>query len=112
MEKVATNYMAWPYKAIIDGKWYLLNNSTKKKLEHRHMVEDEFGDRYIKNKIVWHKDRNHLNNKLSNLEVITRSECGKRLFQEQRIKAKAHNDKMAPEMIEAERKCQLRKKQL
>ena len=53
---------------------YNKNGNVK---EHRYIMEQYLGRKLKENEIVHHKDGNKLNNDISNLEVMTRSEHSK-----------------------------------
>lgn len=45
--------------------------------EHRHIMQEHLGRKLLSSEIVHHKDKNKLNNELSNLELMSRSEHAK-----------------------------------
>lgn len=60
----------------INGNGYLVNceDRNNRYLVHRKIMENYLGRKLKNNEIVHHKDMNKLNNDISNLEVLTRSE--------------------------------------
>lgn len=60
----------------INGNGYLVNceDRNNRYLVHRKVMEDFIGRKLRNDEIVHHKDMNKLNNDISNLEILTRSE--------------------------------------
>lgn len=60
----------------INGRGYLVNceDRNNRYLVHRKVMEDFIGRKLRNDEIVHHKDMNKLNNDISNLEILTRSE--------------------------------------
>lgn len=65
----------WKYY-YINGDGYLVNceDRNNRYLVHRKVMENYLGRKLRPDEIVHHKDKNKLNNDISNLEIVTRSE--------------------------------------
>lgn len=63
----------------INTNGYLVNCEDRNNpyLVHRKIMEDYIGRKLKNNEIVHHKDMNKLNNDISNLQIVTRSEHAK-----------------------------------
>lgn len=68
----------WKYH-YINANGYLVNceDRNNRYLVHRKVMEDHLGRKLKNTEIVHHKDMNKLNNDISNLQIVTRSEHAK-----------------------------------
>jgi predicted Zn-ribbon and HTH transcriptional regulator len=63
--------MVNPYKYVVR------EDNGKNDVEHRVIMEQHLGRKLMYNEVVHHKDGNHKNNVISNLELISRSNHGR-----------------------------------
>lgn len=57
----------------IDGYW-LIHVEGKKVREHRYLMEQSLGRKLLATELVHHKNGNKLDNRLENLEIMSRSQ--------------------------------------
>lgn len=59
-----------------DGYWRIYVDGNRVR-EHRHIMEEHLGRKLEPNEVIHHKDRDRVNNDISNLELMTKSEHAK-----------------------------------
>lgn len=70
-----SGYDDYPYKLINNGYVVLYTRDFKRLMgEHRYIMEKAIGRKLSKDEIVHHIDKNPLNNKLENLQIVTKEE--------------------------------------
>ena len=71
------NHYKWVGLERIHNGYIFIWNGKRRVKKSRYKIEKKFGRKLDKNEIIHHKDKNKLNDKLSNLAVISRGEHNK-----------------------------------
>lgn len=86
--EIGKNHASWKGGRLINFQGYIFRylpqhfraNSTGYILEHRFVMEEYLGRRLSAKEIVHHKNKNRKDNRIENLEILSRSEHNKKHF--------------------------------